>query len=300
MEIVDAQVHANQICPTWRTSDNSMLLAAALAAMEAVGVDAVLLHEYTGADEQGNILPGHLGPNNVWRTDHSFGPYAVARAPTRFAYLTRVDHADPELEQLVTEVRSIPGCLALRASGPPAVDGWHNEPLESGAFEKFFDVAERTSTPVFVRAPGRPEVLVPYLRSFPKLQLILDHCGIEFPRANEEVSDRFSRFDAVLELAAYPNLVLKWAHIERWSQLGYPFGDVVPQLRRAIDAFGSDRIMWASDYTQMRRTDYRSRACSWADTLHYISDHAAFSAMEKEWILGRTARTVLRWPPPPS
>jgi predicted TIM-barrel fold metal-dependent hydrolase len=158
-------------------------------------------------------------------------------------------------------------------------------------------MAEKTKTPVFVLAPGRLDLLLPYLSAFPGLQFILDHCGISFPLGEIEVPDRYSRFDQVLELSEASNLALKWAHVERWSKTGYPFTDMTSQLRRAIDAFGADRIMWASDYTQMRIPELTPHRCSWAGALHYILDSNSLSDEEKEWILGGTVRKVLGWHP---
>jgi predicted TIM-barrel fold metal-dependent hydrolase len=76
------------------------------------------------------------------------------------------------------------------------------------------------------------------------------------------------------------------------SQEAYPFRDVMPHLRRAIDAFGPQRVVWASDHTQSQAHH------SWAQALYYILDSDALSDSEKEWILGRSVRELLRWPTP--
>ena len=52
--------------------------------------------------------------------------------------------------------------------------------------------------------------------------------------------------------------------------------------------------MWASDYTQART----ETGTSWANTLYYIRDADELSETEKEWVLGRTVRQILRWPTP--
>jgi len=92
-------------------------------------------------------------------------------------------------------------------------------------------------------------------------------------------------------MARHPNLALKWCHApSQLSGEGYPFADVLPHLRAAIDAFSVQRIMWASDHTQSKTHH------SWAEALYYLRDSTALSAEEKEWILGRSARTILNWP----
>jgi predicted TIM-barrel fold metal-dependent hydrolase len=62
-----------------------------------------------------------------------------------------------------------------------------------------------------------------------------------------------------------------------------------PHLRRAIDAFGAERVIWASDHTVIQ--DH-----TWADLLYCIRDHPEIEPTEKEWILGRSLRKILDWP----
>lgn len=58
-------------------------------------------------------------------------------------------------------------------------------------------------------------------------------------------------FDKVLELARYNNVVLKWSHAsDNFEVPVYPGDMLTPTLKDAIEAFGADRIMWASDYSE--------------------------------------------------
>ncbi|HEX8969421.1 MAG TPA: hypothetical protein VF937_16180, partial [Chloroflexota bacterium] len=50
--------------------------------------------------------------------------------------------------------------------------------------------------------------------------------------------------------------------------------------------------MWASDHTQSKIHH------SWAQALYYVLDADALTDDEKEWILGRSIRAILRWPTP--
>jgi predicted TIM-barrel fold metal-dependent hydrolase len=73
------------------------------------------------------------------------------------------------------------------------------------------------------------------------------------------------------------------------TEADYPYADLLPLLRQAIDAFGAERIMWASDYTIARAENGNS----WAQCLHYLVDSGALSRTEKEWILGGSVRRLL-------
>jgi hypothetical protein len=71
---------------------------------------------------------------------------------------------------------------------------------------------------------------------------------------------------------------------------GISYEDVVIHLRTLVDAFGMRRVMWGSDCKQSWTKH------SWADALFCVRESADFTVEEKQWVLGETARTVLRWP----
>ena len=304
MEIIDAQVHLNMLLPDWQTVDLDVAVMAGIAAMDAVGVDRALIAESWGFDTHMRPARATALSNGAIRMEYPFSERAVALHPERFVSLRRVDHRDPELERLVSEVRSQPGALCLRVV--PIVDTGEVDAFERGEFDPLFAAAETHDVPIFASLPGRGRMLVHYLRRFPKLQIILDHTGVgvEPPRIGSvaptlarsvvpTLEARVAQLDEVVELAQYPNLALKWCHAPaRLSGERYPHRDVLPYLRRVIDAYGVERVMWASDYTQSRHTFGRP----WSEALHYLLDTDQLSEVEKEWLFGRSVRQALRWP----
>ena len=304
MEIIDAQVHLNNLLSDWQTVDLDAAVRAGVAVMDAVGIDRVLIAESWGFDAQMRPARAEVLTNGAIRMQFPFSERAVALLPDRFAYLRRVDHRDPDLERLVAEVRTHTGALCLRVV--PIVDTGEVAAFERGEWESLFAVAERYAVPVFASLPGRGHMLVPYLRNFPRLQVILDHTGVgvEPPRVGSvaptlarsvvpTLEARVAQLEQVIELAQFPNLALKWCHAPaRLSGEPYPHRDVLPHLRRVIDAYGIERVMWASDFTQ----SYHTFGRPWAEALHYLLDSDQLSETEKEWLFGRTVRQVLRWP----
>src|SRR5438067_2441573 len=304
MEIIDAQVHLNNLLPDWKTVDLDTAVHAGISVMDAVGIDRALIAESWGFDAHMRPARATVLPNGAVRMQFPFSERAVALYPDRFVSLRRVDHRDPELERLVSEVRSQPGALCLRIV--PIVDTGEVDAFERGEFEPLFAAAERHAVPIFASLPGRGHMLVRYLRNFPKLQVILDHTGVgvEPPRIGTvaptlarsvvpTLEGRVAQLDQVTELAQFPNLALKWCHASaRLSGEPYPHRDVLPHLRRVIKAYGVERVMWASDFTQ----SYHTFGRPWAEALHYLLDSDQLSDTEKEWLFGRTVRQVLRWP----
>ena len=303
IEIIDAQVHLNQLTPDWRTAPIDSVLATGLQAMDAVGVDRVLIGEARGFDPR--MRPqGQTLPNGAVRTDYPFSERAVERSPERFIYHMRVDYRDPELERLIGEVKTRPGAFSIRIVPVPQTG--EVAALEHGEFEPLFAAAERHQVPIFAWVPGRAPLLEPYLRQFPRLQFIVDHCGVgvapirigELPvtmatSLTASRTERLAQLDRVCDMAQYPNLALKWCHAPGLlSEEEYPYRDLMPLLRKAIDAFGAERILWASDYTVARDQNGNS----WAQCLYYLLDSDQLSTTEKQWILGGAVRKVLAWP----
>jgi L-fuconolactonase len=302
-EIIDAQVHLNQLGPDWQTASIDSVIATGIQVMDAVGIDRVLIGEAHGFDSKFRPVGEEL-PNGAIRSAVPFSERAVELHPDRFTYHVVIDFRDPDLDRLTAEVQTRPGANSMRIVPVPqtgAVDS-----LEHGEFSPLFAAAERYRVPVFAWVPRRAHMLLPYIQQFPKLQFIVDHCGVgvaplrvgELPVTMETSltksrDDRLAELEHVCDMAQYPNVALKWCHAPGLlSQEDYPYRDVMPLLRQAIEAFGVERIMWASDYT----IAHDQNGNSWAQCLYYLLDSDQLSWTEKEWLLGGSARQILRWP----
>jgi predicted TIM-barrel fold metal-dependent hydrolase len=306
MEIVDAQVHLNQLVPDWQTASDDSTLATALVTMDAVGLDTVLIGEARGFDRNMRPALGTVLPNGAVRASLPFSERAMQVQPDRFGYTFRVDRRDPELEREMDDWHAKPGAVCIRIVPVPQTG--EVDALERGEYEPLFAAADQQGVPVFCWLPARGHLLAPYLKKFPRVQFILDHCGVGVaPFHSNPVpptmatsltptrAGRVVELDTVLELAQYPNLALKWCHAPNLlSEQPYPYRDVLPLLRKAISAFGADRIMWASDWTQARN----EMPITWSQALHYVLDSDELSSEEKEWLLGKSVRQALKWPRP--
>jgi L-fuconolactonase len=273
MDILDAQVHANMLGTE-----------ITLAIMDALGIAGVLFDEFDRFTSDG-LLPGYRLANGAFRC---VGPNAEAAAishPERFAFLMRVDPTDPGIESWIEALTAALGFKALRTTVFTPADG---AVFEQGGHDLLLKTARAHGLPVFVTCPGRVPHLEQYVQRFPDVQFVIDHCGAAFDAAPGQAG-----IDDALAMASYSNVAYKWAHAASFlSTEPYPFPDLEPKLRRAIDAFGPQRVMWASDYTMTRHR------ATWAETLFSIRDSTALSEDEKAWILGGTARQILKWPAP--
>lgn len=288
MDIVDTQLHLGP-----------GPVEPALAEMDALGIASVLIEEFW-VGGQGNgphdaLMPGYRLPGGAWRAVYPTALSASLRYPDRIAYFVRLDRRDPDLEGFMRTVAAEPGSRGFRLLAT-----WSAEEvaaLAHGAYDALFDIAQDICLPVCIFVPGHVELLPRYLRKYPRLQLVLDHLGIGMQRhppgrseAEESRTTDPSYLGEVLKLAEYPNLAVKLSHAPMLLRAGgYPFEAVRPHLRRLIQVFGVERLMWGSDATIMPHY-------AWADLLNYLRLDPELSDDEKAWLLGRTARKVFSWP----
>ena len=268
--------------------------------MDALGITAVLADEFWGLDSWG---PGYTLPNGVLRVTTPTVELASAQYPERFSYVLRVNRRDPEVKSLIRMAADAPHARAIRIL--PSLTAEELNAFESGSYDEIFKTANSVGLPVFAYIAGHVELMPRYLKKFPDLQFIVDHCGMpmetgisfldaETPEQADGTGDHagpdVSYFDEVLKLASYSNVALKWSHAQGMFGVSeYPFKALIPYLRRALDVFGAERIMWASDIGGNQTGE------SWAELLFYIRDCPDITSTEKIWLLGNTVRTLLDW-----
>ena len=293
MDIVDSQVH---IGPGGA--------AEMVAAMDALGIASVLIDEWWLG------TPGHpfypVGDGAI-RTASPTAELASWTYPGRFSYLVRVDYRDPDLRAVVRFARDAAHVRALRIS--PGMSRSELAALAGGAFDGVFAAAAEYGLPVFAMVAGNADLLVPYLEKFTDLKVILCHCGTPpgarmreavihmeglpdsreyWNKVGEEPID--DAFEKVLRLADRPNVALKWAHAPMmFDDPGYPNAGTRPYLRKALAAFGAERVMWASDISANMTGE------SWAELLFAIRTNPDLSDAERALVLGGTARQWLGW-----
>ncbi|MFN3233584.1 MAG: amidohydrolase family protein [Alphaproteobacteria bacterium] len=282
MDIIDAQIHFGP-----GGIDQT------LAAMDALGIKAALIDEFWGLDNWG---PGYTLDNGAYRVTSPTAELASWLHPERFSYVLRVDYRDPEVGSLIRMARDAPHARAVRII--PAVTAEELQAFGSGAFEPIFAEAERAGIPLFIFIAGHVDLLAPYLKKFPDLQVIVDHCGMPMEDnvsfLDAQTPDSGPRdngyFDQVLRLADHTNVALKWSHAQGMFGIrDYPFTDLWPYLRQAIDAFGANRIMWASD------NGGDQTGLNWAELTLCMHEGPTLTESEREWVMGKTVQTLLNW-----
>jgi predicted TIM-barrel fold metal-dependent hydrolase len=104
--------------------------------------------------------------------------------------------------------------------------------------------------------PDQLPALLELPRRLPDLRIVLNHLGF-FPhdmRVDEHGRPRFDdplpreRVDAVLSLARFETVHVMLSGQYALSAEGEPYRDLDALIRRLADAYGADRMLWASDH----------------------------------------------------
>ena len=286
LEVIDCQLHEVGVKSDVPVDDpamrNRLILEVTLSAMDAVGVDAALL----------------------FPLDDAFADFAIAEFPDRFASIPMIrDPSVVGLDDRIARLRESPGILGLRVIGMwSRTDA--DPPRDPQLFEPIFAAAERHDVPVFLFVGGNLERAVPVLEAHPDLTVIIDHLGLRQPPLEQRDDPPFRRLPDLLALARFPNVAVKVCGVPALSEEQYPFTDAWPFVHQMFEAFGPERLMWASDIPRFQgkigfepwftRDDFAGKH-TYAESLDFFRNTSELSPSEKELLLGQNLRRILRW-----
>jgi L-fuconolactonase len=147
---------------------------------------------------------------------------------------------------------------------------------------------------LWLYVPRRQLELLPLLLDrLPGLRVVINHLGWPLP-AEFEIDDlgRPSvkgpipppTLPTVERLAVYPGVRVMFSGEYAFSREGFPFSDLAGVVRAIYNAYGADRMLWASDYPWIKREPGYEPQLRLVD--HYLPD---LSRAERAAIMGDTA-----------
>jgi predicted TIM-barrel fold metal-dependent hydrolase len=119
---------------------------------------------------------------------------------------------------------------------------------------------------------------------FPETPVVIDH----FARIGVDGTIRDELVDQLCRLAKHKRTHAKLSAFYALGKKAPPYDDLVPMIRRVLDAFGPERCLWASD------SPYQlGPPNTYAASLGLVRDRLeGLSAGDREWLLRKTAETV--------
>lgn len=118
----------------------------------------------------------------------------------------------------------------------------------------------------------------------PDTPVVIDH----FARIGVTGEIRAADVDQLVALAKHKQTAVKVSAFYALGKKKPPYDDMLPFIRRLLDAYGPERLMWASD------CPYQLGAANgYEPALAVIRDRADFlSASDRQWLLAKTAQRV--------
>ncbi len=115
---------------------------------------------------------------------------------------------------------------------------------------------------------------------YPQTPVVIDH----FSRIG--VSGKIEEADLkqLCDLARHKQVKVKTSAFYALGKKAEPYTDLLPMIRRLLDAYGPERLMWATDCPYQVQGDHTYTA-----SIELIRDHAKLSAGDRDWLLRKTA-----------
>lgn len=221
----------------------------------------------------------------VYRYDNSYILDSSDAHPDVFSAVVILDAQDPQTPALVRQYIQHNGLAGLRLFGGREPDGsmpWLNSAQAIKAWEVAEEFGLVIDLEVLATGGGGPSIptIIELSRQFPNVRLVLDH--LLEPEMNE--GEHFGLDERYEKLSPFERISFKWTSINMdiCREAGIP-GEKV--LRRAVDLYGANRIMWGSDIGTSSGT-YKEMVQRALDSTVLLSES------EKQAVLHDTGRRI--------
>lgn len=212
--------------------------------------------------------------------DNSYLIDAARRRPQTFRVVGMVDDTQPHPDVVMRKL------LADRVTGfriTPRIrmEKWLEGP---GMAAMWKCAAETRQAMCCLIDPAHLTGVAAMCQHYPDTVVVIDH----FARIGADGMIRDEEVQQLCGLAKFKNTNVKVSAYYALGKKQPPYMDLAPMIRRLYDAFGPQRLMWASDspYQVVEGHNYR-------DSIALIRDRLDFlSAEDKSWLLRRTAERV--------
>ncbi|MBI3876946.1 MAG: amidohydrolase family protein [Verrucomicrobia bacterium] len=218
---------------------------------------------------------------SFYRFDNSYMLDSMRRYPGVFSGAGIVDENAPLLRDRIRDLAQ-QGVRGFRINpGKQTVDEWLGSP---GTAMMWATCADENLAVCPLINPGALPAIGEMCAKFPRTRVVIDH----FARIGVTGEIKDSELDALCALAKFPAVHVKTSAFYALGRKAMPYLDLIPMIRRLRDAFGAERLMWATDCPYQVQQGH-----TYAASLSLVRDRLDFlSADEREWMLRKTAEKV--------
>jgi predicted TIM-barrel fold metal-dependent hydrolase len=231
-----------------------------------------------GVDRFVQVTPAAVGYDN----NYSFA-IAKEHPDCVFGVIARLNPVDPSIDDQLRRAMALPQMLALRLT---LIEKHSEAWLEERRLDGFFAFAQELGVPLELFAPFRVKAMHETVRRFPGIRWLIDHIGLRYYEGKDN-REAFRQWDDLLDLAEEPNAWIKCSYFPEAAKdlETYPYPTAQLYLRRLYDRVGAERLVWGSNFPNVRR------ACTYRQALDFIRIECAFlSERERAGLLGDNFR----------
>ena len=218
--------------------------------------------------------------------DNSYLIDAVKRHPKRFRIVGMVDDHKPHaseamkglLKQGVTGFRITP---FIRKDHP---EKW----LDSAGMQEMWKTGAETRQAMCCLISASDIAGVDKMcGKHPDTPVVIDH----FARIGYDGELRDGEIKALCDLSRHKHVSVKISAYYALGKKKPPHEELIPMIKRLLEAYGPQRLMWASDcpYQLEPPNTYASSISLVRDRLDFVSDD------DRQWLLRKTAEKVFFW-----
>jgi predicted TIM-barrel fold metal-dependent hydrolase len=223
------------------------------------------------------VLIQHSG-YHLW--DNSYIIDCWKRFPGRFSLVGMIDDRGEEPGKKLRELLPL-GVRGLRIT--PRIHGekWLQGPGMESLWKTGAETGQAMCCLIDIKELPRVNEMC---RRHPDTPVVVDH----FARVGIDGTIRGADLAALCDLAKHKRVSVKLSAYYALGKKQPPYDDLIPMIRRVIDAFSLERCMWASDAPYQVQPPH-----NYAASIAVIRDRlTGLSAGDKEWLLTKTAERV--------
>ena len=177
---------------------------------------------------------------SYYRFDNSYMLKAMADHPGVFSGVAVVDETATDLHKTMTDLKA-KGVRGFRLyANAKNVSDWATS---SGMKQMWKIGAEENLNLCLLSNPDALSSIHEMYGNFPKTPVVIDH----FSRIGTTAEIDQTDLDNLLALADFENITIKLSAFYALGRKAAPYTDLGPMIQQLRDAFGAERLMWATD-----------------------------------------------------
>lgn len=212
--------------------------------------------------------------------DNSYMLDSIKRYPKHFVGVAIIDQDNPKSGETMKKLKpqGVRGFRIWPKNQP--VERW----LENDGLRTMFKVGAEENLPMCCLIdPDALPSLEKACTKFPETPVVIDHiCRIGI---GNKINP--AEVDALCHLAKHKHVTVKISAFYALGKALPPYADLAPLIKRVYEAYGPERLMWATD------CPYQVVDHTYKQSIDLIQSHLDFlKDSDKEWLLRKTAERV--------